>query len=540
MSRLILFFLLLNSAGVISIKAQTSYPINSAVDIEHYNFSIQINDTTDVVEGNANILFRIDGEEMLVLDLVNQNADGIGMKVNTVMAGSVELPFEHHNNRLHIDISELASKDSLNELSIAYNGVPAGGLIIGLNKFQEKVFFGDNYPDRARNWLPCIDHPADKATVTWMVTAPSHYQVVGSGKFIDRTADVEGYSTTTWDEKVPISTKVMVFGAANFSVDKSGMVGKVPVSTWVYQQNAREGFFDFASAPEILSFYDSLVAPYPYEKLANVQSRTTYGGMENASNIFYFENSVNGQAERDELIAHEIVHQWFGNSATEADWPHAWLSEGFATYLTLVYVLKRQGQEAMNEKLVANRTRVLKYWESNPLPIVNFDIVTFPKIEHLRELLSTNTYQKGGWVLHMLQGELGEEVFWQGVRKYYNTYKNSNATTADFKSIMEEVSGQQLDQFFNQWLYGVGQPIIEGEWSYKKKKVIVNIDQIQDNLFEFPLEIGLVYGDRIEIHQVDVAGLTHTYSFEGKKPDKVVLDPDIKLLFQGDSDILFK
>ena len=262
--------------------------------------------------------------------------------------------------------------------------------------------------------------------------------------------------------------------------------------------------------------------------------------MENAGNIFYFENSVNGKGEREDLIAHEIVHQWFGNSATEADWPHAWLSEGFATYLTLVYVSEREGQEEMNKRLKANRQRIIEYWQTNPLPIVNFELVTYPKIENMRELLSTNTYQKGGWVLHMLRQELGDEAFWQSIRQYYSTYKNSNATTADLKNKMEEVSGKDLQQFFDQWLYNVGQPALAGNWTYAKKKVHVEINQIQDNLFDFPLEIGLVYGDEVVVKQVDVASIKHTYSFAGKKPDRVIIDPNTKLLFAGESELLSK
>ena len=528
------------SINIFNVLAQTSYPINKNLDILHYTFAVNINDSSDEISGVATILFTLKDQHELVLDLINEDSDGKGMKVDQVEYGGQSLPFEHMNNRLNIDITSVEPSNSATELAISYVGVPAGGLIIGLNKFDEKVFFGENYPDRARNWLTCVDHPADKATVTWIITAPGHYKVVGSGKFVSEVPSSANLVTTTWDEQVPISTKVMVFGAANFAVDQSGDVHGVPVSTWVYKQNDKAGFYDFAVAPKVMAYYDSLIHSYPYEKLANVQSRTTYGGMENAGNIFYFENSVNGKGEREDLIAHEIVHQWFGNSATEADWPHAWLSEGFATYLTLVYVSEREGQEEMNKRLKANRKRIIEYWQSNPLPVVNFELVTYPKIENLRELLSTNTYQKGGWVLHMLRQELGDEAFWQSVRQYYSIYKNSNATTADLKNKMEEVSGKDLQQFFDQWLYNVGQPSLAGNWTYAKKKIHVEINQIQDILFDFPLEIGLVYDDEVVVKQVDVASIKHNYSFDGKKPDRVIIDPNTKLLFAGESELLSK
>ena len=258
-----------------NVQAQTSYPINTDLDVLHYTFAININDGSDEISGIATILFTIKDQHELVLDLINVDNDGKGMKVDQVEYADQSLPFEHINDRLHIDITSVEPSNSATELSISYGGVPAGGLIIGLNKFDEKVFFGDNYPDRARNWLPCVDHPADKAMVTWIVTAPGHYKVVGSGKLVNEVPAAAGFVTTTWDEQVPISTKVMVFGAANFAVDQSGVVHGVPVSTWVYKQNDKAGFHDFAVAPKVMAYYDSLIHSYPYEKFANVQSRTT-------------------------------------------------------------------------------------------------------------------------------------------------------------------------------------------------------------------------------------------------------------------------
>src|SRR5207249_666261 len=121
----------------------------------------------------------------------------------------------------------------------------------------------------------------------------------------------------------------------------------IPVSAWVYPQDSAKGFYDYALATEILKFYANYIAPYPYKKLANVQSKTIFGGMENASAIFYAENSVNGERTSEDLLAHEIAHQWFGDMASETSFEHLWLSEGFATYFTDLYFEKKYGKEAM-------------------------------------------------------------------------------------------------------------------------------------------------------------------------------------------------
>jgi aminopeptidase N len=154
----------------------------------------------------------------------------------------------------------------------------------------------------------------------------------------------------------------MVIGAARFAVRQTGVVNGFEVTSWVYPQNREEGFDSYKYAPKILDFFHTHIGPYSYKKLANVQSKTRYGGMENASNIFYFENSVATGAEAagnaskiEPLVAHEIAHQWFGNSASETDWHHVWLSEGFATYLTHLYFEFTYGRDRMTKDLRDDR-----------------------------------------------------------------------------------------------------------------------------------------------------------------------------------------
>ncbi len=528
--RNIIFRLTLLLPGLAS--AQSTYPINPNQDILHYTFNISLNNNSNEIKGEAIILFTLKEQAKLNLDLIGLTADGRGMVVDKVSAGGTAVPFTHEHDRLIIIPDKKPHLETPYEIAIYYSGVPAAGLIMGDSKFGEPIFFGDNYPDRARNWLPCVDHPADKATVTWVITAPSQYKVVASGRLVNEIEKGE-YSVTTWDEQVPISTKVMTFGAANFAVAQSGSVRDVPVTTWVYHQNKEDGFSDFAIAPKVLAYYDSLIGPYPYEKLANVQSNTTYGGMENASNIFYYENSVNGMAQLETLIAHEIVHQWYGNSVTEMDWPHAWLSEGFATYLTHVYVDSRYGREQMNQRLITDREKVIKYWYRNHVPIVNYGLVSYPRVTG--PLLSANTYQKAGWVLHMLRNELGDKVFWQAIRKYYAEYRDSIASTADFQRVVEEVSGKDLKLFFEQWLYGIGQPDLEGGWQYSGGNVKIELNQVQKVPFTFPLEIGLVYGKEIVVKSVNIISSQNNFEFSSPRPVRVIIDPNTKLLFEGES-----
>ncbi len=465
-----------------------NYPRDWNVDVLHYTFHLTLSDATDVIQGHALINVRFhDPTRQILFDLIGINNGEKGMKVSRVLFNGENVDFDHSKNKLVITPATPFDKNSEAVIEVYYNGIPVDGLIIGENKYGQRTFFGDNWPDRARNWLPSVDHPSDKAGVDFIITAPEQYRVIGNGVKIEESKMPDHMKLTHWRETVDISTKVMVIGVARFATSLSGMAGNIPVEAWVYPENREDGFHDYAPAVEILSFFNSLIGPYSYKKLANVQSKTRFGGMENASNIFYYENSVTGKGGVDELIAHEIAHQWFGNSASEKDWHHVWLSEGFATYFTKIYIENFKGTEAMRTSLQKDRKTVIDYFNKKPVPIVN------TKIENLMNLLNANSYQKGGWVLHMLRHKLGDKDFKKGIRSYYLKYQNSNALTEDLVNEMEAAGNIQLDDFFNQWVFTAGQPDLKVVWSYKKmdKSVELSIEQLQESLFTFPLDIEM-------------------------------------------------
>jgi aminopeptidase N len=527
LSRIIIFFFCFFLYSNRS-SAQTHYQRSSEIDVLHYNFNLTINDQNDVISGKAEIDIRfLKPVSTFALDLVGQGKDGNGMKVMEIRKGKDKLHFAHSENRLNIRLDKLASIEDTLTFMISYEGIPGDGLIISENKHGDRTFFGDNWPDRAHHWLPTVDHPSDKATVEFIITAPDHYQVVANGEQIEETNISDDKKTTHWKESVPLPTKVMVFGAARFAVNNAGYVNHVPVSSWVYPQDRDNGFLDYKIAIGVLDYFDKKIATYPYEKLANVQSKTRYGGMENAGNIFYYENSVNGNQDQEKLIAHEIAHQWFGNSASELNWHHIWLSEGFATYMTDLYLEDVRGREAFIDNLKKERQQVINYAQKKLAPIVDVSVTDY------NNLLNPNSYQKGAWVLHMLRHELGDELFLAGIQKYYDKYALSNALSEDFQQVMEEVSGKNLSTFFKQWLYQPGHPILEIEVSKRKSSITIRQKQV-GNLFEFPVDFEIVNdeGDHIrKTFRIDSASQTFPIKIEGRI-QHVNIDPDCWLLFE--------
>lgn len=343
-------------------------PVNG-LDVKHYSFSITLNDSNNIIKGKAEITTGFTKDESKVIfDLVNKNKDGKGMTVTAVTKTGAAINFSQDTQHLTINDGGLAG--TKNSYIISYEGIPADGLIISDNKYGHRSFFADNWPNRAHNWIPCNDHLSDKATVEFIVTAPDHYQVVSNGKLVEATNLPNHLKLTHWKEEVTLPTKVMVIGVTDFAVNNVGSVDCIPVSSWVYPEDRDSGFAQYAIAKDILKWYVQNIGPYAYEKLANVQSKTIFGGMENAGCIFYFENSVNSKT-LESLFAHEIAHQWFGDNATEKDWPHLWLSEGFATYMTDLFFENNYGKDTLRSMLWKQREQVITFYKDHKTPVVD-------------------------------------------------------------------------------------------------------------------------------------------------------------------------
>lgn len=504
-------------------------------DVLHYRYDVVLTDKNDTIRVSAHISF-IAGEDMKTVsfDLANVNpASRKGMKVTKVDAATKTDPaiatYKHEDNKITIDLPAALSKGDVSGVSIYYEGVPADGLIITKNKFGHRGFFADNWPDRGHNWLACHDDPADKAAVDFNVTAPDHYTVVANGvKQSERSwPDLPHHKQTKWKETTPISTKVMVIGVADFAVEESGVVDGIPVYSYVFKENKDKGFYDYAMAKDILPFFIKNVGPYGYKKLANVQSKTIFGGLENANTIFYAENSVTGDRRSESLLTHEIAHQWFGNMATEKTFAHLWLSEGFATYMTILYFENKYGLDTAISMLQKDRDEVIASATTFMRPVVD-------DTKDYMQLLNTNSYQKGGWILHMLRRQLGDEKFWESIRTYYATYAGKTADTDDLRKVFEKVSGKDLGIFFKQWCYTTGIPKLKVEWKYVAAtgKLEVTVEQLQEHLFEFPLTISTRGGNTILIETLDINQRKQTFSFHSA--EKVLqLDPGAYLLFSG-------
>ena len=508
------------------VLGQDTYQRNLSADVQEYIFNLELNDENNSISGAAEITVDFKKEvNSFSLDLISKS-DVYGMEVSDVLEDTGKANFSFEGNKLKIIPKKAGSKQRV--FTVKYHGIPERGLVIDTTKFGERSFFGDNWPNLARHWLPSVDHPYDKASIEFRITAPDRYDVVATGEKIEESNLDDGTKLTIYREPAPVAMKVVTIGVTKFASRLLDEVEGIPISAWVYPENRLDGFSDYGVATKVIKYFIDNIGPYSYAKLANMQAKTQWGGLENAGTISYFENSVNGKKEVEGLIAHEIAHQWFGNSATENDWNHVWLSEGFATYFAILYQESVYGNEKRMQELALDRKQIIDYYQKNPAPIVD------PTIKDPMKVLSINTYQKGGWVLNMLRHKLGDNAFWKGIRAYYTKYRNANVMTSDFQKVMEEVSGQDLETFFKQWIFTKGYPELKWDWAYKKGKVVMNLEQLQDyHVFNFPLEVEIKTADKSTISTLQVTSKKSSFDIKvDAMPTEINLDPDFWLLFE--------
>jgi aminopeptidase N len=508
-----------------------NYPRQAGIDAQHYVFRVTLHEDRDEIAAQCTAVVRIvtDGITQVALDLATPQ-DGKGMVVSQVTEDGSPVAFTHAAGRLTIPFHAPANSGQLRAFTVTYHGVPATGLHMVKNKFGERTVFSWNWPTLAHEWLPVIDHPSDKATSEFLITAPAHYQVVANGLLVEERDLGGGLRLTHWKQSVPIAVWLNNIGVAEFSSRTFGPAAGVPLQTWVFPKDRENGMVTFDEPlRQAIEFFSSHIGPYPYEKLAAVEAAQMGGGMEHASAIFFGERAVTGRPAFS-LVAHEVSHQWWGDSVTEKDWDDAWLSEGFATYFAALAAEHYDGRDAFVAIMKRSRENILAMEKRTPNVAVVHD--NLPEIQTGRAPVGI-VYQKGGWTLHMLRGVMGTEKFWQGIREYYKRYRDSNASTDDFRRVMEEAAGSDLRWFFQQWLQRAGSPSIEWSWRYDAgaKKVEISLTQTQHGEpYRLPLEVSV--GGKLQRIELAAGTQSFTSAAEGA-PATVELDPNIWVLAES-------
>ncbi|MEW6652786.1 MAG: M1 family metallopeptidase [Bacteroidota bacterium] len=496
-----------------------------ALDVIHYTLKIDLDTKKKKVNGDVTIRMKINDPSAKSIPLNFYD----NMLVKSVQINGVETSYIHDSKILSIQNNN-TEQDSVN-VRIIYSGTPKS---LGFGSFnfethQNHPFvYTLNEPVFASTWFPCIDLPDDKAQADIFITNDSCCVSLSNGKLIG-VKDAGSKKTYHWKTIYPISTYLIAIYSGKYKSFSQKYVSvtkdTLNLTYYAFESNLENAKKDFADHPEYFKVFEEIFGAYPFvkEKYSVAEFLWQYGAMEHQTLTGIGTKFVGGNKFFTDILVHELAHHWWGNAVGPKTWKDIWLNEGFATYSEALYWEKRAGPKALQTTLNAK-----------------FGTFNSGKLYDPGDALFGNlVYYKGAWVLHMLRKEIGDEKFFKSLIEYLKLYKYSNASTNDFKTVCENVSGIKLTQFFNQWVYN-GEGIIElaYDWSSEVSgsnfSFVLNTEQLQNgyDIYKFPLEIKIIYEEnksetkvlRIEKRQ------QRFYFILNKKPKDILIDPDKWLL----------
>ena len=469
--------------------------------------------------------------------------DAVELNVKSISVDGSPTDFEYDNEVLEVPLGRQAAKHSVR---VEYDAVPRDGVFFTApdKEHPEKGVqaWSHNEAEAARHWFPCHDHPGDRATSELILTVPKEFRVISNGRLL--SSENHGETTTYhWREDVPHSTYLTSFVAAKLSVIEEDVDG-IKIRYNFPESKRNDVMRYFGETPKIIRTMGELVGmKYPYEKYDSTTVEDFIaGGEENIDATTYAMNYYpDASSEEDfatsysvphqgavNLVAHETAHMWFGDLVTCADWPHAWLNEGFATYFELLYMEKTRGVDHMRWEL---SSRVGVYFEEDEekyrRPIVEREYV-WPD-----DIFDGHLYPKAAAMLHELRFMVGDEAFFRGVSSYLKAFARSTAETSDFRRAIEKASGLQLEEFFEQAFYKKGYPEFEVgyAWDDTARTGTLRVKQVQGTedgtpLFKLPCEVVFYTSGQRRVFNVVLEGAEQTLTFAlPSKPNVVELDP---------------
>lgn len=432
----------------------SAYEPVPGVEVHHYEVDLQLDPEARAIEGRAALDVSFpDTLETLPLSFGR-------MTIDSVVVDGRRVESAHGRGRLRLEVLPGASTDT-SRVEIAYRGRPSEGLYRGTHRGHE-VVYSDGWPERVAGWLPGAHHPSDPATLGLRLTVPLGYEVVASGALARRDT-LDGGVRSDFRLTTPAPTYSYAFTVGDYlaQADTARWEGR----TWPVEYHLLPSDTARVEAlrrtPEALALFSDLLGPYPFEAYAAAEVPFEHAGMENAAASF-LQAGLLGQASTstpgfyhpEAVAVHELAHQWFGNHLSLAEWRDLWLSEGMATYLTTLFYERADGEEAAH----ALRAEMVEDPTSWTGPLVPSEEV------QPEDHLSTGLYNRGASVLHLLRLVVGNEAFFEALRALYQDHADRPLSTQAFQKAMEGHSGRDLEEFFNEWVYGQKLPALRTQW----------------------------------------------------------------------------
>lgn len=492
-------------------------------DVLKYIIAADVDDAAKKITATTTV--RVKSEEanltQLSFDFTNQ------LTVTRVTCRGTPATFNHSGNVLTVTVNPPASYGEVLAVGIEYNGTPGYGFF-----FTTAGFYTSTEMSYSRNWFPCYDAPDDKADegCELVISCREDWFVGANGLLVGARKIDDGRAQYHWVENYAIATYLIAITAANYYRGFNQIWRGMPVNYFIYQNQANAAPIFFEHQPDMLDCFSDKFCEYPFKNekygVAGV-TNFLWGGMENQTLTHIKDSYITPNHSGDHLLAHELAHSWWGDMVTCRTWADLWLNEGFATYGDALYTEYAEGTQKFRERMEYYAYLYFQEDEEHRFPIYN-----------PAEPWSATVYEKGAWVLHMLRRLLGDQKFYQAINAYGDRYKYKSAITDELCAVFEESYGDELDWFFDQWVYKAGYPEFEYYWSVAADNTItITIEQVQEETPLTPLFRCLVdltitcYGGKEYKEEVWVSGRKHTFQFNyPETPNWVYFDKDVWLL----------
>jgi aminopeptidase N len=498
--------------------ARPQYGPDKLVAVEHIDLHLAPEFANQSLDGVCTMTVRALDEPVasLTLDAVDLEVSGVE-QLSGESRNARDLRFTLRQGSLEIEFEPAIAAGGRTTFAVRYRvSKPRHGLFFVKPSaaHPEKIehVWTQSQDQYARYWFPCLDYPHEKQTTSTTIVVPKGTFALGNGELIERR-DEDGHTIFRYRQDVPHSTYLVTMVAGPFVEVASGVAGRngVPIFYYVLPGREKDGERAFGATPRMLEVYERRTGtPYPYARYSQIAvSDFIFGGMENTSATTQTDRTLHDETAHldfssDPLVSHELAHQWFGDLLTCRDWAHAWLNEGFATFMEAVWREADLGDDEYLYDIFECLTAYLKESSDRyqrPIVCNNFrDPI---------EIFDRHLYQKGAAVLHMLRGELGDTRFWRAIAQYVRHNAQRNVETIDFVRAIEEATGRNLRGFFAQWVYREGHPKLEirAAWDPARNVATVTIDQKQTvdaehPPYEFEVELGFAPAERSQERKV--------------------------------------
>ncbi len=535
-------FLLLISA--VSIKAQSEKgsvlnPLTRNYDQKNVKLFLSFNADSNEVIGREEFTFSplSNSFDTLILDAKT-------IKVSSVKMNGTDLNFWQTKENTFIKLDKNYRRGDSLTVEINYTAFPTDGLFFfkpskEFPTMRYNIWSQGEDTDN-RYWYLAYDLPDDKLTSEIITTVPDTLTVISNGKLIFVNEN-ENSRTKTFDWKCdyPHSNYLTSIIIGDYATLKDYVRG-VELDYNVPREWADKTDLFYGRTPQMIEFYSNYIAPYPYNRYAQTTVQDfEYGGMENITATTLNMRLLEGESaipnyKPDDLTAHELAHQWFGDLLTCKTFDHIWLNESFATYFTDLYYLHQFGKDEFKFlRYSENLLYLTDEIKEQPLDSIKAYQNNFIPVE-LGET-ANKCYERGAAVLNMLRFELGDKAFKKGIQSYVEQYQYKDVTTEDFKNAMEKSTGKNLSWFFNEWVYGAGYPEFNVSYKYdeQNKKVYLTVEQVQKQLpavgiFNMHVPVEITAGKNLIKENIHITQKTNTFDFDcPQKPDMVLFNKNI-------------